>query len=187
MRVPIGHLPRAALALAFAAGLLLPGGARAQRGPRLLTDTLPPGDPIQILLARAAELKLGAEQVTRLEGIQRRLHAANDSLVQRLVALRHEVHSGGAVHPRDMTPEQRSAFRSAAQRARPLMQSISRNNVAAMDEVGAVLTSAQKALVRGWLGEPRTPGTGPQYRGGRGPSGGRGPGAGRGPGGRGGS
>ncbi len=172
---PVRHLPRR-LAAVLALALLLPGAALAQgRGPRFLADTLPPGDPIEILLARAAELRLTTEQVTRLKTIQRQLHLANDSLVAQLVAIRHGVWGGGAVHPRDMTPEQRTAFRAAAQRARPLMRSIARNNVQAMQEVGSALTPEQKAQVRAWLGEQ--PGVGTQLRRGRG---GPGPGGGRG-------
>ncbi len=167
-----------------AAGVLVPGTVLAQGGPRFLTDTLPAGDPIEILLARSAELRLSSEQAARLKAIQQDLHAANEPLVQQLVAIRHEVRARGDVHPRDMTPEQRTAFRAAVQRARPLMQTIGRNNVQAMEQVGDALTAEQKALVRGWLGEQPTPGAGMQYRRGRnGPGGGAGRGAGgRGPG-----
>jgi len=158
----------------LAATALLPGGVLAQGGPRLLTDTLPPGDPIEILLARSTELRLSLEQAARLKAIQRDLHEANDPLVTQLVAIRHEVRSHGAVHPRGMTPEQRTAFHAAVQRARPLMQTIGRNNMQAMERVGEALTVEQKALVRGWLGEQPAPGAGMQYRRGR-----NGPGSGR--------
>ncbi len=182
---PTRNARRAPFVALVALALLLPVGARAQ-GPRFLTDTLAPGDPIGILLERAAELRLTPEQVTRLQGIQRQLHAANDTLVVQLVALRHQVWGQGAVHPRDMTPEQRAAFRAAAQRARPLMDSIARNNVQAMEEVGRALSSEQKEQVRAWLGEQRSPGQrlkaspGARGRPGPGPRPGRGV-AGRGP------
>ncbi len=162
------------MAAAIAAGLFLPGTVLAQGGPRFLVDTLPPGDPIEILLARSAELRLSSEQTARLKAIQKELHAANGPLVTQLVAMRHEVRASGAngaVHPRDMTPEQRSAFRDAVQRARPLMQTIARNNVQAMERVGEALTAEQKALVRGWLGERPAPGAGMQHRRGRGGAG----------------
>ncbi len=178
---------RWALAAVLAAGVLVPGPSRAQGGPRFLTDTLAPGDPIEILLARSGELRLSSEQVTRLKAIQSDLHAANDPLVTQLVAIRHEVRARGAVHPRDMTPEQRSAFRAAVQRARPLMQSIGRNNVQAMERVGEALTPEQKTLVRGWLGDGTTqptPGAGMQYRRGRSGPAGAGPAPGRGAGAR---
>ena len=168
---------------AFAAAILLPGSALAQ-GPRFLTDTLPPGDPIEILLVRAADLRLSSDQVTRLKAIQRQLHVSNDPLVAQFVAIRHQLRGQGAVvHPRDMTPEQRMAFHAAAQRARPLMQSIGSNNVQAMQEVGNALTPEQRLLVRGWLGEQAgsPPGGGMQFRRGRN---GPGSGAGRAAGGR---
>ncbi len=169
---------RWALATVVAAGVLVPAAAVAQGGPRFLTDTLPPGDPIEILLARSAELRLSPEQAARLRAIQQELHTANDPLVTQLVAIRHDVRARGAVHPRDMTPDERSAFRAAVQRARPLMQAIGRNNVQAMERVGEALTAEQKALVRGWLGEQPTPGAGMQYRRGRNGPGGGGRGAG---------
>jgi len=164
----------------FALALLLPGRALAQRGPRFLTDTLPPGDPIEILLARGEELRLTSAQVARLKEIQRALHVANDPLVARLVAIRHEVRGRGSVHPRDMTPEERAGFRAATQRARPLMQAIGRNNVQAMEEVGSALSDQQKSIVRAWL--PHAPGSpqgrGPHPRGGDGARGRGGPRAG---------
>ena len=165
-----GFRRRHLLPVALACALAVPAGARAQQGPRFLTDTLPPGDPIEILLARRAELGLSGEQVARLGEIQRQLHVANDPLVAQLVTLRHEVRGGGAVHPREMTPAQRTEFRAAARRARPLMQSIGRNNVQAMAQVGEVLTDQQKSLVRGWLPHTRgsPSGRGPHLRGGGG-------------------
>ncbi len=171
--------------------LLVPGSALAQGpgapggsgppGPRLLRDTLPPGDPIAILLDRRAELKLTADQVTHLGDIQRRLHTANDTLVARLVTIRHGVPGGGRVHPRDMSPAQRGEFRHAVQEAHPLMQAIARNNVAAMAEVGGVLTEEQKAVVRTWLPHSAgAPGGRIPHGRGMGPRGGGGAGRGRG-------
>ncbi len=157
--------------------LLAPAWARAQ-GPRFLRDTIPPGDPIQVLLARGQDLKLSREQVARLEGIQRRLQGVNAPLVTELVQIRHDARGGRFTHPRQMTPQQRADFRAAVDRARPLMQSIAGNNVRAMEEVGTTLTPEQKQAVRDWIehaprgpGRPAMPGGPGPGRRGRGPAG----------------
>ncbi len=155
---------------------LLPSGLSAQ-GPRFLRDTTFPGDPIQVLLDRTGELRLSPEQTSQLKEVQQQLHATNDPLVARLVTIRHQVRTRG--HPRDMSPAQRDTFQAAVQRARPIMQAIGRNNYQAMQQVGALLTPAQKELVRGWLQHPApAPGLMPHG----GPGRGAGPGTGAGPG-----
>ena len=172
-------LPRLTGGLAVAGlSLLLAGRLLGQGpGPRLLRDTLPPGDPIAILLERGTELRLSPQQVSRLRTIQDRLHAANDSLVKQLVTIRHGVPGRGAIHPRVMSPEERAALHGAVQRARPLMQAIARNNVEAMREVGSTLSDDQKATVRTWLPQSAGAPGGPARQ----PAGqGRGPGRGRG-------
>ena len=135
--------------------LLLARGLWAQ-GPRLLRDTLPPGDPIQLLLDRGAQLRLTARQTMRLREIQRGLRVANEPLVDQLLTIRHEVGPTRRIPHAAMPPGQRAAFQHGVQRARPLMQGIARNNYEAMQQVGTVLTSRQKVLVRHWL--ERAPG-----------------------------
>jgi hypothetical protein len=131
--------------------LFLAPATLSAQGPPFLRDSLTVGDPIAILLQRRAELRLSAPQVRQLEDIQHRLGEANGPLVTELVEIRRQVQAAGPADPPSMTPEQRAGFRRLVDRARPLVQTIGRNNLQAMEEVGGVLTPDQRALVRGWL------------------------------------
>jgi hypothetical protein len=107
--------------------------------------------PVDRLIEQREAFALSAEQVARLQVIDRRMEEVNRPLVQRLLELR----GGDPVRPEEMTPEQREAFRARVEQARPLMQQIRRNNHEAMREVGTVLNDEQKAKVREHLRQRR--------------------------------
>jgi Spy/CpxP family protein refolding chaperone len=107
--------------------------------------------PVERLLQRRDELALTADQVVRLQAVNRRMQEANRPLVQRLLELR----SSEPVRSVQRTPEQHEAFEARVRQARPLMQQIRENNRSAMREVGAVLTDEQKAKFREHLRERR--------------------------------
>jgi hypothetical protein len=126
-------------------------GARAGTGPALLADSLPGTDAIGLLLLRRDSLQLTPSQVDALEQISTSLQLRNAPLVGALLEIRRELQPLIGRHPRDMSSAERQRFAREAERARPLMARLQQNNVAAMAEVGDVLTAPQKLAVRRWL------------------------------------
>jgi hypothetical protein len=106
-----------------------------------------PGDPgpVQFLLRNRAELRLSAEQVVKLQEIDRRMADRNQPYVAQLVQMRRELNP-----PRrgqEPTPEQRQAFEAQMKAAEPLLKKIQENNVISMREVREVLSDEQKAKI----------------------------------------
>lgn len=104
--------------------------------------------PVDALLSRREALNLTDTQIERLEVIKQRIEARNRPLVEQLLRMRDSAGDHRRVHPRDMTPDEREAFRKRIEQARPLLQQIRSNNREAMEEVGQILTREQKASVR---------------------------------------
>jgi hypothetical protein len=78
--------------------------------------------PLTRLLQRHAELGLTTEQVSRLQGIEQRLHAQNAPLIQRLResgAWQGKARAGAGERMRNATPEQREAMRERMRNATP--------------------------------------------------------------------
>jgi hypothetical protein len=106
-----------------------------------------PGDPgpVQFLLRNRAELRLTAEQVVKLQEIDRRMAERNQPFVAQLVQMRRQL-----TPPRrgqEPTPEQRQAFEAQMKAAEPLLKKIQENNVVSMREVREILSEEQKAKI----------------------------------------
>jgi hypothetical protein len=106
-----------------------------------------PGDPgpVQFLLRNRAELRLTAEQVVKLQEIERRMVEMNQPYVAQLVQMRRQL-----TPPRrgqEPTPEQRQAFEAQMRAAEPLLKKIQENNMTSMRRVGEVLSEEQKAKI----------------------------------------
>lgn len=107
------------------------------------------------LLRHRADLGLTDDQVEKLRAIDRRLDEQNRPYVQQLIKIRHDMKVRSGVKPEDMTDEEREELRSHLAQARPLWEQISKNNHAAMREVGDVLNDEQKSQLRDLLRKPR--------------------------------
>lgn len=132
--------------------------------------------PIQGILGQRQQLGLSAEQVSRLEAIDRDLQARNAPLHQQLMALMPEDlraaahrdgpaaqgerrqpaqggqtqgggHHGRGDHPQ-LTAEQRQRMERIHEQGRPLMEQVHQNFQAAMEQVHAVLTPEQQQRAR---------------------------------------
>ncbi|HYR07054.1 MAG TPA: hypothetical protein VEQ60_04785 [Longimicrobium sp.] len=134
--------------------------------------------PIQGILRQREQLGLSAQQVSRLEAIDRDLRARNEPLHQQLMALipedlraaahrdgppqqgerRQPPQSGQAQGERrghgehgdhpQLTAEQRQRMEQIHERARPLMEQVHQNVQAAMEQVHTVLTPEQQQRAR---------------------------------------
>lgn len=107
------------------------------------------------LLRHRADLALTDDQVEKLREIDRRLEEQNRPYVQQLIRIRHDMKLRSGVKPEEMTDEEREELRSHLAQARPLWEQISKNNHAAMREVGEVLNDQQKSQLRDLLRKPR--------------------------------
>ncbi|HEU4454935.1 MAG TPA: hypothetical protein VFR81_17865, partial [Longimicrobium sp.] len=109
--------------------------------------------PIQGLLRRREELKLSAEQVSRLEALEQRFRTQNQPLMERLRAARPQPPRDGAAR-REMTEEQRRALRESMrarrEELRPTMEQLRQNHQAARREVESILNDTQKQQIRQW-------------------------------------
>jgi hypothetical protein len=128
-----------------------PGARGGAAGPALLQDSLRGPGPIELLLGRRADLHLTEAQVSELERIAVWLRNQNAPLLDALLDSRRQMRPLIGMHPRDMAPAQRALFARQAERARPLIQQLQRNNARAMNRVGQVLTGPQRRQLRLWL------------------------------------
>jgi hypothetical protein len=119
-----------------------PGQQQGQRQSTGRFVRLGDSGPVQFLLRNRAELKLTAEQVTRLEEVDREVEAKNRQYVTQLVQIRRELPRGRGREP---TTEQRQLFDA---QMKPLLMKIDENWKVAMRQVmGQVLTEEQKARI----------------------------------------
>jgi Spy/CpxP family protein refolding chaperone len=130
----------------------------------------PGHSPIQGILQQRQQLGLTAEQVARLEAIDRDLQARVEPLHRQIQALmpedlkaaahgpaaptqgerrqrpegaQHGGHRQGGGHPQ-LTAEQRQRMEQIHQQAQPLMEQVHQHVAAAMEQVHAVLTPEQQ-------------------------------------------
>jgi hypothetical protein len=118
-----------------------------QQGPQSSRDRFFRDDPgpVQFLLRNRAELRLTAEQVVKLQEIDRQMEERNQPYVTELVRMRRQL-----TRPRrgqEPTPEQRQAFEAQMRAAEPLLKKIQENNMASMGRVREVLSDEQKAKI----------------------------------------
>lgn len=128
----------------------------------------PRPSPVAALLEHRAELKLTAQQVARLEAIQRDLEQKNEPFRRQLEAARPQ---RGERPDGPPSEEERAAMRARREQLRPQMEQVRANHRAAMEQVRSVLTEEQRETARQYLRG---------HRGERGPRGGRGEGGWRG-------
>jgi hypothetical protein len=126
-----------------------------------------PGNPAARLLNYRAELSLTADQVRRLEEIDRRTSQQDLQLRTRLEALR-GAPMGKTLRFRDMTPEQREQLAANRGEIEPLMAQLRALHAQTIADSREVLTVQQSDQVRGMLYG------GPGMGRGRGPAGGPG-------------
>jgi Spy/CpxP family protein refolding chaperone len=104
--------------------------------------------PVQMLLRHRERLGLTADQVARLQAVDRRMEERNRPAVARLLEMRRQIRADFPGRPRELEPARREEYRRRLEAARPLLREIRENNRVAMREVGDVLTPAQKGQVR---------------------------------------
>ncbi len=104
----------------------------------------PTDDPVEVLLDLRRQLDLTRSQVASLREIQRKLGEINRPLVEEIFAIQKQVRAQLV----DTNPENRRRSmrptESQLAAARVPMEKIQANNLAAMEEVNAVLTEMQK-------------------------------------------
>lgn len=150
--------------------LALPLSGQAQQAPAGPQSS----NPAARLLASRADLGLTAEQVRRLEEIDRRATQQDSELRASLEALRGRP-AGAPLRMRDMTPEQRQQLLSARGEMEPLAAQLRALHVQVAADSRAVLTVEQsdRARLAVFAGPGQGAGRGPAAGAGRG----RGPGA----------
>src|SRR6476620_11021960 len=120
---------------------------------------------IQGLIARKDQLHLTSDQVSRLQGIQQRLESQNRPLQERMRALfqqsglpdfhaqrREGQRQGGQAQGQrrergqrpQLTEQQRQQLRQLREQSKPIRDQLRQNQQAAMRDVQAILTPAQK-------------------------------------------
>lgn len=109
--------------------------------------------PVEKLIGNREALGLSDDQIARLQEIDDRLRERNRPFVQKLIEMRRGSHFDPRVKRGEMTPDQRAEFDRRIDEVRPLLSRIHENNVAAMREVGGVLTAEQKERIRSLLEE----------------------------------
>ena len=141
-----------------------PKPQQGQRGAQV--GRFDPGDtgPVALLLRNRAELKLTAEQVTRLQEIDVEVEQKNRPFVTQLVEIRRQLPR--IPRGREPTAEQREAFEAHMRAAQTLMKSIDENWKAAMRQVGQILTEEQKGKIHALVANEQRSGGGRRRGGG---------------------
>lgn len=124
--------------------VLAPAAAAAQ------TPAGEAANPAARLLAHRAELSLTAEQVQRLEAIDRHTAQQDAELRTKLEAVRGKP-VGEPLRMRDMTLEQRQALLAKRAELQPLMQQLRTMHAQAATDARAVLTAEQNERARAFL------------------------------------
>jgi hypothetical protein len=101
-------------------------------------------DPLELLLGMHRQLNLSSHQISSLREVQQRLDAANRPLVERLVAIQRQVQA--EKHHVSARLDDRVPSPTHLELARGPLHKIHENNVAAMEEVNALLTADQKRI-----------------------------------------
>jgi hypothetical protein len=116
---------------------------------------------IRIAIEGKDSLGLSADQVSRLEALDKELTTTNQPLRDKSTKVRDSVLAG-----RDMASLSREDRQPIMQATRPIMDEIMKNDAAAWTKAEAVLSDAQKAKAKQMIEERRNRG-----RGGRNPGG----------------
>jgi hypothetical protein len=146
------------------------------------------GPGVAAILQHRAQLDLTADQVARLEAIERDLRARNEPLRQQMsAAFPERAARAGAEGPRmtdeqrrtmreqrarrgdhgaragaarrpQLSDEQRQQMRGRMEQLRPVMEQMRGNTRQAMEQARAVLTDAQREQLRARMGEHRSRG-----------------------------
>lgn len=163
-----------------AVGLLAPVAVAAQE-PAQRGEAVQAITPVTAILEHRAELGLTADQIARLEAVDRRLRERIAPVREQMREARGEMPRPGARGergargqrvpraPRPMSPEQRAAARermdaarARMQEMRPELEELRESRREAMDEVREVLTEEQQGRLRELMRErrpaPRRPG-----------------------------
>ena len=133
--------------------LAIPRPMDAQTGDP--ADPFSPGanSPVQMLLDHRDEMGLTARQVARLEVIQGRVEERNRPLVQRFLEMRRRWERQRPADWQTLTPARRRQIQERFQsgireESRALREQVQANHRAAMLEVRALLTIAQRQRLR---------------------------------------
>ncbi|MEJ2218157.1 MAG: hypothetical protein P8099_16225 [Gemmatimonadota bacterium] len=127
--------------------LVVPAVLAAQQPPaqrQAPQDTARPRDPIAIMLAHKSDLDLKADQVSKLEAIQKKLDNAATPLRKQLEAFRANRSQRQAGAFLDMTEAQRRQFIADRQKMRDAGMELRELNRAAGAQAHAVLTTDQQ-------------------------------------------
>ncbi len=97
---------------------------------------------VLFLLRMSSELELTARQVSRLERINTDVERRNLPLMARMTEIRRKFRELGSFD--DARGDERREFELHISEARAVMEEVQANNMAAMRQVGSVLTDGQK-------------------------------------------
>jgi hypothetical protein len=142
---------RAPFLLALVALTALPSLAQAQRGLGGLRGraagvmaAAQDASVLGTILTHKDELKLSADQVTKIRRIDSTTTAANAPTMEKVRALRADSANGGAQRPAQMTQEQRALAAQKLRDAAPLLKEVAERNAKAADEARGLLSQEQK-------------------------------------------
>lgn len=137
------------------------------------------GGPVDRVLAHRQELSLTADQIRKLETIDRKFDEKDADLIKKIESLRGEAIG---VPAREMTSAERDRMFANRAELRPLMEQLRTSHASAIAEVRDVLTTEQNTRANDYLYQGAGPGRGRGSMQGRGYMQGRGsmPGRGRG-------
>lgn len=109
-------------------------------------------NPAGRLLAHRAELALSAEQVQKLEAMDRQLAAADQAVTAKLDAIRPKP-VGEPLRMRDMSAADRTKLQGNRDELQPLMKQLRTNHEQAVTDIRALLTPAQARQADAFLYE----------------------------------
>ncbi len=129
--------------LALVLALLAVSCARAPVAAQIGGSNLPE-DPVEVLLDMRRQLDLTRSQVDALREIQSRLQKMNHPLIEQVFSVQRRVRAQLVDSSPDDFRRNRGPTRTELHAARIPMETILRNNLAAMEQVNAMLTDEQK-------------------------------------------
>jgi len=110
--------------------------------------------PAERLLAHRAELSLSAEQVQKLEAIDRKYDQQDQAVVAKLEALRGRP-VGQPLQMRTLAAGDRERLQASRTEMQPLMQQLRASHVAAVSEMRGVLSAEQSTRANGYIFQGR--------------------------------
>lgn len=129
------------------------GRARASRGG--MAEALADRNKLGEILAQKDTLKLSTDQLKKLRALDSVTTAKNATSMEKLGEMRGDS-SQAMTRPRDMTAEQRAVARQKLEQARPFLEEVRKVNEKAAADADAMLTPAQRDLIKALMEQSAT-------------------------------